>query len=140
LGLTLASALLVVPRLRDGAGQAFESVAVLPLENVGGDPKTEYLSDGLADHVINSLLQVRSQQLKVRPFSSVSRYRGQKVNALELGRALNVQAIVTGTLRQQGDDLWIGVEVVDARKDNRLWGSAARAARRNSRLAGPDRP
>ena len=102
--------------------QGIQSVAVLPLENIGDDPKTEFLSDGLADQIINSLLQVRRQNLKVRPFTSVSRYKTQKPDLQTIARDLNVQAIVTGSLHQQGDDLSIGVELVDAREDNRLWG------------------
>jgi TolB-like protein len=101
--------------------QGIQSVAVLPLENIGGDPKTEFLSDGLADQIINSLLQVRRQNLKVRPFTSVARYKLQKPDLRTIARDLDVQAIVTGSLRQQGDDLSIGIELVDAREDNVLW-------------------
>jgi eukaryotic-like serine/threonine-protein kinase len=99
-----------------------QSVAVLPLENIGGDPKTEFLSDGIADQIINSLSQVRRQNLKVRPFSSVSRYKKQKPDLQTIARELDVEAIVTGSLHQQGDDLSIGIELVDARDNNRLWG------------------
>ena len=102
--------------------RSVEAVAILPFENVGGDPKTEYLSDGIADHLIISLLQVRREGLKVRPFSSVSRYRRQWADVPAIGRELNVQVLVTGTLHQVGDDLWIGVAVVDAHEDNQLWG------------------
>ena len=104
------------------AAKAIEALAVLPFENVGGDPKTEYLSDGLADHLINSLSQVRRQDLKVRPFSSVSRYKRQKIDVPTMGRDLKVQVLVTGTLHQQGDDLSISVALVDTRDDNQLWG------------------
>jgi serine/threonine protein kinase/tetratricopeptide (TPR) repeat protein len=102
--------------------EAVQAVAVLPFENVGGDPKTEYLSDGVADHLIISLSQARRQGLKVRPFSSVSRYKRQRADAPLIGRELNVQVLVTGTLHQSGDDLWISVAVVDAHEDNQLWG------------------
>jgi eukaryotic-like serine/threonine-protein kinase len=101
---------------------AVEALAVLPFDNVGGDPKTEYLSDGLADHLIISLSQVRRDGLKVRPFSSVSRYKRQRTDVLTIGRELNVQVLVTGTLHQPGEDLWISVALVDAREDNHLWG------------------
>jgi TolB-like protein/Tfp pilus assembly protein PilF/tRNA A-37 threonylcarbamoyl transferase component Bud32 len=103
-------------------GNAVEALAILPFENVGGDPQTEPLSDGLADHLINSLSQVGRRDLKVRPFTSVSRYKRQRPDVPTMGRELNVQVILTGTLHQQGDDLSIGVELVDAREDNRLWG------------------
>src|SRR6185503_13132347 len=74
-----------------------------------------------ADQIINSLLQVRRQNLKVRPFTSVARYKQQKPDLRTIARDLNVQAIVTGSLRQQGEDLSIGIELVDAREDNVLW-------------------
>lgn len=102
--------------------KAIEALAVLPFQNVGGDPETEYLSDGVADHIINSLSQVRRQDLKVRPFSSVARYKRQRPDAPAMGRELNVQVVVTGTLHQKGDDLSISVALADAREDNHLWG------------------
>ncbi|HUG90251.1 MAG TPA: serine/threonine-protein kinase, partial [Planctomycetaceae bacterium] len=80
------------------ARQVVEAVAVLPFENVGGDPTTEYLSDGLADHLIISLSQIRRDGLKVRPFSTVSRYKRQRPEVLTIGRELHVQVLVTGTL------------------------------------------
>ena len=99
-----------------------DALAVLPFDNVGGDPNTEYLSDGLADHLINSLSQVRRSDLKIRPFTSISRYKGQKPDVPTVARDLNVQVVVTGAVRQQGDDLTIGVAVVDVREDNQLFG------------------
>jgi TolB-like protein/Tfp pilus assembly protein PilF len=101
---------------------AVDAIAVLPFENVGGDPKTEYLSDGVADHLINSLSQVRRDNLQVRPFTSVSRYKRQKTDVPTMGRELKVQRVVMGTLHQQGDDLSISVALVDARNENQLWG------------------
>ena len=105
------------------------SVAVLPFQNVGGDPKTEFLSDGVADQIINSLSQVRRRDLKVRPFTSAARYKGKELDVATFGRELSVQMIVTGTLRQLGDDLTISVAVVDVREDNQLWGNTYRGKR-----------
>jgi eukaryotic-like serine/threonine-protein kinase len=106
-----------------GASGAVEAVAVLSFENVGGDPRIEYLSDGLADHLIISLSQVRRRDLKVRPFTSVLRYKRQPADIPTIGRELKVQVIATGTLHQQGDDVWVSVALVDAREDNHLWGN-----------------
>jgi serine/threonine-protein kinase len=99
-----------------------EALAVLPFENVGGDPSTEYLSDGLADHLINSLSHVRSRDLAVRPFTSVASYKGQRIDARTVSRELGVQMLITGRLYQQGETLSITVALVDARDDNQLWG------------------
>jgi serine/threonine protein kinase/Tfp pilus assembly protein PilF len=105
-----------------GVRPAIEAVAVLPFENVGGDAKTEYLSDGLAEQLIISLSQVRRDNLKVRPFTSVSRYKRLRPDVLTIGRELGVQTLVTGTLHQSGSELWIGVALIDAREDDQLWG------------------
>ncbi len=98
------------------------SIAVLPFTNIGGDPKTEYLSDGVADQIINSLSQVRRQDLKVRPFTSVARYKGKEFDSKAFGRELNVQMLVKGTVRQQGEDITVSVAVIDVHEDNQLWG------------------
>jgi serine/threonine protein kinase/tetratricopeptide (TPR) repeat protein len=105
---------------------SLEALAVLPFENVGGDAKTESLSDGLSDHLIHALSQVRRQNLKIRPFTSSARYKHQRPDAPTLGRELNVQLIVTGTLQQQGNDLSVSVAIIDLRDDNQIWGKRYR--------------
>jgi serine/threonine-protein kinase len=102
--------------------QAIHSVAVLPFQNLGGDPKTEYLRDGVAEQIINNLSQVRRKDLIVRPFTSVGRYRGKELDIQKFGRELKVQMIVTGTLRQDGDKLYVSVSVVDVQKESQVWG------------------
>ncbi len=101
---------------------AVDAVAVLPFENIGGDPKTAYFSNTLADYISNSLSQMRRRDLKVRSLTSASRHKLQNTDILTIGRELNVQVVVTGTVHQQGDDLSITVRLVDAREDNQLWG------------------
>jgi len=108
---------------------AVQALAVLPFKNVGDDPKTEFLSDGVADQIINSLSQVRGHDLKVRPFTSVARYKNREPDVPTFGRELKVQTIVTGTLLQQGDDLTVRVALVDVRDDNQIWGQTYRGRR-----------
>jgi TolB-like protein/Flp pilus assembly protein TadD len=112
------------PKVNDAAGVAAagDALAVLPFENVGGDQRAEYLSDGVADQIISNLHQVQRPSLRIRPFASVGRYKNAKIDLQTVASELNVRLVVTGTLRQQGDDLAISVELVDAREDNRLWG------------------
>ena len=109
------------PRDVEGSGP-IEAVAVLPFENVGGDAAVEYLSDALADHLILSLSEVRRRGFKVRPFTSVLRYKRQPTDVPTIGRDLRVQVVVTGTLHQQGDEIRVSVSLVDAREDDQLWG------------------
>ena len=97
-----------------------DSLAILPLANVGKDPDTEYLSDGITESLINSLSQV--PQLRVKGRNSVFRYKGRETDAQAVGRELGVRAVLTGRVTQRGDGLLIGVELVDARDNNQIWG------------------
>jgi eukaryotic-like serine/threonine-protein kinase len=98
------------------------SVAVLPFDNVGNDPATEYLGDGLADHIIHGLTAARGLGLRVRPFNSVARYRGAEVDTFAVARDLNVDALVLGSVQQAGENLTVRISLVDAREDRLLWG------------------
>ncbi len=97
-----------------------ESIAVLPFQNVSGDPNFEYLSDGIAESLINSLTQL--QQLKVVARNTAFRYKGKDVDAEQIGRDLGVQAVLAGRVRQIGDRLNIQVDLVDAVTGAQLWG------------------
>lgn len=97
-----------------------DSIAVLPFQNVSGDPNLEYLSDGIAESLINSLTHL--QQLKVTARNTAFRYRGKDVDAEQIGKDLNVRAVLTGRVRQTGDKLNIQVDLVDAVTGAQLWG------------------
>ncbi len=99
-------------------GEAIDSVAVMPLVNVSGDPNTEYLSDGISESITNNL----SPLLKVSSVASVWRYKGKLVDPRVVGHDLNVQALLIARLLQHGDDVSISAELVDARDNHRLWG------------------
>ena len=88
------------------------SIAVLPLVNTGNDPNTEYLSDGISEALINSLTEL--QQLRVIARSTAFRYKGREIDPQQLGRDLNVRAVLMGHVRQVGDTLHIQVDLVDA--------------------------
>ena len=103
-----------------GRTQSIDSIAVLPFTNVGGDPETEYLSDGVTESVIGSLSRI--PKLKVIAFSSVLRYKGKTVDLQEVVSDLPVAAILTGRILQRGDELSITTELVDTRDRSRLWG------------------
>ena len=96
------------------------SVAVLPFQNKSADAETEYLSDGLAESLIYGLSQL--PDLKVSPTSSVFRYKGKEIDAIEIGNELGVNAVMTGRVAQRGEDLTISVELVDVRNKKLLWG------------------
>jgi serine/threonine protein kinase len=100
--------------------RAIDSLAVLPLENATGDPETEYLSDGIAETLINTLAQLR--KIRVVPRTLAFRYRGTAVDPLAVGRELGVRAVLSGRLLQRGDDLIVSVELVDVDRQAQLWG------------------
>jgi serine/threonine protein kinase/Flp pilus assembly protein TadD len=100
--------------------RAIDSIAILPLVNSGADPNTEYLSDGITESLINSLSQLPN--LKVMSRNSVFGYKGKETDAQEVARALNVRAVLTGRVVQQGDGLAISVELVDALDNTHIWG------------------
>ncbi len=95
------------------------SIAVLPFDNASG-PETEYLSDGLAESLIDSLSQVRG--LKVVSSNAVGRYRRKQNDAVQVGRELNVRGVVTGSVRQTRDRVVVTISLDDARDNRRIWG------------------
>ena len=111
---------LVGARYFMGRTQSIDSIAVLPFANVGGDPETEYLSDGVTESVISSLSRI--PKLKVIAFTSVLRYKGKTVDLQEVARELPVAAVLTGRILQRGAELEVTTELVDTRDRSRLWG------------------
>ena len=102
-------------------GAPLDSLAVLPFSNMSGDPGTEYLTDGIAESIINNLSQL--PKLSVRSFSSVAHYRNKDVNPQTAGRELRVRAVLTGRLVRRGDELAISTELVDVDGNRQIWGS-----------------
>ena len=105
---------------RRSARRAIQSIAILPLENTGGNTSTEYLSDGITESLINGLSQL--PKLRVMARSTVFRYKGQPIDPLKLGQELDVAAVLTGRVVQRGDMLSIQVELVDVSDGSQLWG------------------
>ena len=114
--IALAAWLAIVP----GRGKAINSVAVLPFANQGGDPNTEYLSDGITEGVINSLS--RLPQLRVMARTTVFRYKGREDDPQKIGRDLGVGAVLVGRLQPRGELLTVQTELVDVASGAQLWG------------------
>jgi TolB-like protein/Flp pilus assembly protein TadD len=98
------------------------SIAVLPLENLSGDPSQEYFSDGMTEELIASLAQVRA--LRIISRTSVMRYKGQHRAIPEIARELNVDAVVEGSVRRAGDRVRITVQLIDSVTERHLWGKS----------------
>jgi serine/threonine protein kinase len=101
-------------------GGSLDSVAVLPFANGGGDPDTEYLSDGITESLINSLSHV--SQLRVVPRSTVFRYKGRENAPEKIGQELNVRAVVTGRVTRRGDAFLVSAELMDVGRQSQVWG------------------
>ena len=97
-----------------------DSLAVLPFENASGDPDAGYLSDGIAETLINTLAQLR--KIRVAPRTLSFRYRGTSGDPLAAGRELGVRVVLSGRMIRRGDDLILSVELVDVERQAQLWG------------------
>ncbi|MFZ0064237.1 MAG: protein kinase, partial [Pyrinomonadaceae bacterium] len=102
------------------AKPAIESIAVLPFVNANSDSDTEYLSDGISETLINSLTQLQSLRVVAR--ATAFRYKGKEIDPQAIGRELNVNAVLTGRVRQSGDSLNVQVDLVDVATGAQLWG------------------
>src|ERR1700686_4536874 len=96
------------------------SLAVLPFINASTEPNTEYLSDGITESIINSLSQL--PKLRVVSRATVFRYKSLAVEPRQAGQQLGVRTVLTGRVRQVGDSLTIGTELIDVSSDRHLWG------------------
>jgi eukaryotic-like serine/threonine-protein kinase len=99
---------------------AIDSLAILPLENASDDPEAEYLSDGIAETLINTLAQLR--KIRIVPRAIAFRHRGRDVDPLAVGRELGVRAVLAGRMIQRGNDLIVSLELIDVAHQAQLWG------------------
>ncbi len=101
--------------------EAIDSIAILPFENRGGDPELEYVSDGMAEGIINRLSQLSSLK-KVISSSSVRGYKGKRVDARTVTQEVDVRAVVMGSMTSVGESIQINVELIDGEHNSPLWG------------------
>ena len=96
-----------------------ESIAVLPLENLSGDPEQEYFADGMTDALITNLAQISS--LRVISRTSVMGYKGTRKPLQAIGRELNVEAVLEGTVVRFPQRVRITSQLVHAPTGRLLW-------------------
>jgi eukaryotic-like serine/threonine-protein kinase len=97
------------------------SIAVLPFVNATGDPSNEYLSDGLTESLIGTLSQLPN--FKVMARSTVFRFKGNQEDPRQIGRDLQVGAVLMGRITQHGDELGVQADLVNTADGTELWGS-----------------
>ncbi|HZD33189.1 MAG TPA: winged helix-turn-helix domain-containing protein, partial [Candidatus Angelobacter sp.] len=96
-----------------------QSIAVLPLQNLSGDPEQEYFADGTTEELITML--AKSTDLKVISRTSSMRMRGVQKSMREIGRELGVDAVVEGSVTRSPQTIRITVQLIDVRSDRHLW-------------------
>ncbi len=99
--------------------QQITSIAVLPMENLSGNPDQDYFADGMTDELIASLARISS--LRVISHTTAMEYKGTHEPLEKIARDLNVDAVVEGTVLRSGDRVRITAELVQVSTDRHLW-------------------
>lgn len=97
------------------------SIAVLPLENLSGDPAQEYFADGMTDALVTDLAQISS--LRVISRTSVMRYKHTRKSLPDIAKELNVDGIVEGAVVQSAERVRVSAQLIEAATDRHLWAS-----------------
>ncbi len=127
-GLVLTSALLLglsVGGLRDRLRSPsvvtpkIESIAVLPLANLSGDPQQEYFADGMTEELTANLSKIGA--LKVISRTSAMQYKGAKKPLPQIARELGVDAVIEGSVLRAGNRVRITAQLIQATSDKHLW-------------------
>jgi eukaryotic-like serine/threonine-protein kinase len=108
-----------IPSKKAEVGTPIMSLAVLPLANASGDPGQDYLADGMTEALISDLSKVRA--LKVISRNSVMGYQKKAPSPSRIGRALNVNGIVKGSVARFGGRLHVDVELIRAATETDVW-------------------
>jgi len=95
------------------------SIAVLPFQNISGDPEQEYFADGMVEEIITALS--RNKQLFVIARNSSFTFKGKAVDIKQVGRDLGVRYVLEGSVRKSGNRVRIAGQLVDAATGAHLW-------------------
>jgi adenylate cyclase len=95
------------------------SIAVLPFVNMSGDPKDDYLSDGLTEQIINCLSKIDKMLVIARNSTFV--YKGKPVKVQKVAEDLGVQYVMEGTVQKSGDRVRVTAELIDASTGRQIW-------------------
>jgi adenylate cyclase len=95
------------------------SIAVLPFQNMGGDPEQEYFADGMAEDIITALSRTRGLFVIAR--NSSFSYRGKSPDIRDVGRQLGVRYVLEGSVRKAGNRVRITGQLIDAETGAHIW-------------------
>jgi TolB-like protein len=99
--------------------ERIESLLVLPLENLSGDPEQEYFADGMTEALITNLAKISA--LRIISRTTAMHYKRARQALTEIARELGVDGIVEGTVMRFGERVRISAQLIDARTDTHLW-------------------
>ena len=101
------------------------SIAVLPFQNLSGDPEQDYFADGMVEEIITALSRMR--WLFVIARNSSFTYKGRAVDIRQVAKELGVRYVLEGSVRKAGSRVRIAGQLVDAANGTHLWPTALRA-------------
>jgi len=101
---------------------AGKSIAVLPFENLSGDPDNAYFAEGIKDEILTKLATVHD--LKVISRTSTAKYQSKPDNLKAVAQELGVSTVLEGAVQKAGDKVRVNVQLIDARADAHLWGKS----------------
>ncbi len=95
------------------------SIAVLPFDNLSGDPEQEYLADGISENIISALSNISKMFVIAR--NSTFTYKGKPVKVQQVSRELGVRYVLEGSVQKAGNRLRVTAQLVDATTGNHIW-------------------
>jgi TolB-like protein/Tfp pilus assembly protein PilF len=101
------------------AAETIRSVAVLPLDNLSGDPGQDYFADGMTDELTTML--AKNSTLRVVSRTSVMQYKGARRPLPEIARELGVDGVLEGSVERTGDTVHMTVQLIQAPSDTHVW-------------------
>jgi TolB-like protein len=113
---------LIPLRTKDANRRKINSLAVLPLKNLSGDPSQEYLADGMTEALIGGLSKIRD--LRVISRTSVMRFKDTQLTVPEIANALRVDAVVEGSVIREGSRIRVHAQLIRAATDEHVWSEA----------------
>jgi adenylate cyclase len=95
------------------------SIAVLPFDNLSGNPQQDYFADGMTEDIITGLSRFRDLLVIAR--NSTFQYKGQAVDVREIGRELGVRFVLEGSIRREADSIRVTAQLLDATSGGHVW-------------------
>ena len=106
-------------RAKDASRAKIRSLAVLPLQNLSGDPSQDYIADGMTEELIGRLSRIHG--LRVISRTSTMHLKNTQLSVPEIARMLAVEAIVEGSLVQEGHEIRVHAQLIRAATDEHIW-------------------